>query len=401
MTPDLFDNLGETVFEDGNVLDEGYQPDSIVERENEIQSYQQLLNPILRGRNPSNIFVYGKTGVGKTAVTRYVLNAFQNKAESMNKLPQVYILFQNCNGESDYSILRRFINKYLIENSEKPFPKKGLSTSDALETFYNKIDEQPGIYLCVLDEIDHLSNLDNLMYELPRANANGYITNSKIGIIGISNNYKFRNALSKKAQDTLMEDEISFPTYNANELRTILNQRVKLAFKKDACDKSAIAKAAAIAAQDTGNARQALDLLSNGGDIADRENAKKVTDKHISEARVKVKRGRMMDKIRDQTMHAQLVLETIAKLDTKKQTPARTKKIYKNYKILTLDLGYEPLSSMRSVQNHLSDLTMLGFLIRTEQNEGRNGGYYHRYALDLDAESVIEARNKIEESSLN
>ena len=107
------------------------------------------------------------------------------------------------------------------------------------------------------------------MYELPRAKANGHILEAKVGVIGISNDYTFRQTLSPKVKDTLMETEISFSPYDAAELRTILEHRADWAFVDEACDTSAIAKAAALAAQDMGNARQAFDLLHVGAELAE------------------------------------------------------------------------------------------------------------------------------------
>jgi len=39
---------------------------------------------------------------------------------------------------------------------------------------------------------------------------------------------------------------------------------------------------------------------------------------------------------------------------------------------------------------------MLGFLLRTERNEGLSGGYYDEYELDLDGAVVLETRAHIE-----
>jgi hypothetical protein len=39
---------------------------------------------------------------------------------------------------------------------------------------------------------------------------------------------------------------------------------------------------------------------------------------------------------------------------------------------------------------------MLGFLLRTERNEGLSGGYYYEYELDLDGSVVLETRERIE-----
>ena len=118
-----------------------------------------------------------------------------------------------------------------------------------------------GTHLIVFEEIDHLDDVNTLLYELPRAQSNNYISKAKMGIVGVSNNYTFRRSLSSKMKDTLMESEISFSPYDATELRTILADRADSAFVDDGCDQSAIAMAVASAAQDMGNARQAIDLL--------------------------------------------------------------------------------------------------------------------------------------------
>ena len=65
-----------------------------------------------------------------------------------------------------------------------------------------------------------------------------------------------------------MESEISFSPYDTSELRAILADRADRAFIDGVCEESAIARAAAIAAKDRGNARQAIDLLRVGGEVA-------------------------------------------------------------------------------------------------------------------------------------
>ncbi|MDB2239553.1 hypothetical protein PM026_17520 [Halorubrum ezzemoulense] len=56
----------------------------------------------------------------------------------------------------------------------------------------------------------------------------------------------------------------------------------------EACDTSGIAKAAALAAQEVGNARQALDLLRVGAGLAEQHGEAPVTDAHIEIARERV-----------------------------------------------------------------------------------------------------------------
>jgi Cdc6-like AAA superfamily ATPase len=192
-----------------------------------------------------------------------------------------------------------------------------------------------------------------------------------------------------------METEISFSPYDADELRSILDFRAQRAFVDDVCEDAAIAKAAAIAAQDMGNARQAIDLLRVGAEAAERQGDGRVTEVHIDDARTLVKRGRLENKIRDQTEHAQYILEAIATLEMSNSVPARSKSIRETYEIIADAHAATPLSTLKSIQDHLSDLYMLGFLIRHERNEGLSGGQYYEYELDLDPEIVLDVRADI------
>jgi len=62
----------------------------------------------------------------------------------------------------------------------------------------------------VFDDIDHLGDVDTLLYELPRTRAIDHITNSKVRVIGTNKNNTFSQDLSPKVTDTLIEAEISY-----------------------------------------------------------------------------------------------------------------------------------------------------------------------------------------------
>jgi archaeal cell division control protein 6 len=390
-----FSDIKDTIFADKSVLSESYQPEKILERDEEIEEYRYALQDVLFGRDPENIMLYGKAGLGKTAVTKYMMDALSEEVKSREEADELYIHSVNCNGKTLFMVVRRLVNDLLPEEAS-PFPQRGLGTGDAFDELYRQLDRLGGTHLMVFDEIDHLDEVNTLLYELPRAQSNDHITQSRIGVIGISNNYTFRKSLSSKVKDTLMETEISFSPYDAGELQTILHDRAARAFVEDAYDRSAIAMAAAISAQDMGNARQAIDLLRVGGEVAEKGNADCVVDHHIRDARELVQRGRLSNRIRDQTDHAQYILETIARIEERGETPVRSKKIQEDYEHIAESWAADPLTTLKSIQDHLSDLHMLGFLRRHERNQGLSGGQYYEYELDLDPAIVLETRQEIE-----
>jgi cell division control protein 6 len=392
--PGPFSDVTETIFAEKDVLSESYQPEEILERDEEITEYRYALEDVLFGREPENIMLYGKAGLGKTAVTTYMMEALCDEVQQRDEADELSVHEVNCNGKTLFMVVRHLVNE-LLPVEASAFPKRGLGTGDAFEELYQELDRLGGTHIVVFDEIDHLDDADTLLYELPRARSNGHLTDAYVSVIGISNNYTFRKSLSPKVKDSLMETEISFGSYNASELRTILYDRADRAFVEDGYEKSAIEMAAAIAASDMGNARQAIDLLRIGAELAKREDDDCVTDVHITDARTRAQRGRLSNRIRDQPQHAQLILETIARLDQHDRTPVRSKTIQKHYETVAEAAAVDPLTSLKSIQDHLSDLNMLGFLYKYERNKGLSGGQYYEHELDLDPEIVLETRKEI------
>ena len=211
-----FSDITETIFANKEVLSESYQPETILKRDEEIEEYRYALQDVLFGRNPENIMLYGKAGLGKTAVTTYMMEALSKEVETREEADPLHIHDINCNGKTLFMVVRSLVN-ILLPGEASPFPKHGLGTGDAFDELYKQLDRVGDTHLIVFDEIDHLDKVNTLLYELPRARSNGHITTARIGIIGISNNYTFRKSLSSKVKDTLMETEISFSPYDPSQ----------------------------------------------------------------------------------------------------------------------------------------------------------------------------------------
>ena len=150
MNEDLFSDITDTLFANKAILSEEYQPDEIVEREDEIDAFRSALKDVLFGRNPSNVFIYGKTGVGKTAVTEYIMTALKAEVTRRDDADELHVHFWNCNDDTVYRTVRALINSIRGDDCE-PFPETGHSTAHALETLYEEMDSNGGTYLFVLD----------------------------------------------------------------------------------------------------------------------------------------------------------------------------------------------------------------------------------------------------------
>ena len=78
----IFDSfVNSTLFKDERALGSGYSPESIPHREEQIKQVAMVLGPSLRLGKPSNLFIYGLTGTGKTLVVQHVKKYIIKKNE--------------------------------------------------------------------------------------------------------------------------------------------------------------------------------------------------------------------------------------------------------------------------------------------------------------------------------
>ncbi|MFC4357230.1 Cdc6/Cdc18 family protein [Halobium salinum] len=388
----LFEDVEDNIFRNRDVLTEDYQPEDIYNREGEIEKYEETLQPVVKGQSPRDIITYGNTGVGKTVVTKHVLGELERVMKERGQEDELHVVHHNCNSNTVFSVVRALVNELRGPN-EAEFPRRGLSVADAFDALYEKIDEMGGRFVFAFDEIDHVADSDTLLYELTRAKSVGNITNeeSAITVIGISNDLNFHNNLGAKVAGALKEREIVFEPYDALDLQKILNKRATEALFEDAYDEGVIQLCAAFGAQDKGDARQGIDILREAGEIADRSGHAVITTADVEAAKERVERGRVRKNMRTLTEQAKMVLTATAYLDINDRTPARTDDIFDAYNTITEKItDFSQLTTKKSINNHLNDLSMMGFLIKYERNEGRAGGTYNEYKCDYDAEAVIE-----------
>lgn len=396
------------ILQNKDVLRDDYQPEDLEEREEELDEYATTLRPVIQGWQPNNIFVYGVTGVGKTAATHVLLDELRESSDQYDDI-DLNVIELNCMGcSTSYQVAVNLLNEIRVpshpltsvSSAREPMSETGYQQKRIFNELYTDLEEIGGTILVVLDEIDNIGSDDDILYELPRARSN-YGLNVKLGIIGISNNFKFRDNLTPKVKDTLCEEEIFFPPYDAHELQNILGERADIALYDDVLKDDVIPLCAAFAAQDSGSARQALRLLRKAADIAENEALSGgeaiITEPHVRRAEHEIQRQQVVEGMHSLTRQGQYVLLTVCEFAAKRETPERTKIIYERYQEIVHAHGGSPLKRRR-IHDHLSDLNLHGILQLVDSSSGR--GNYNEYELDVSLSSALEAlENEMEEIS--
>ena len=341
-----------------------YIPKELPHRTGQIRALGRALSPCLRGFKPSNLFIYGKTGTGKTAVTRYVFERFSSEFTESSKAVQ--FAYVNCRiAGTEYRILSDMCSAIGVS-----VPFTGLSKGEVFNRLLEGMGKIGSSLVVCLDEVDVLvkSYGDDLLYELTR----GVHGPRWISIVGISNDLMFKERLDPRVLSSLSEEELVFPPYTASELSDILRERVELSMRPGSVGDDVIGLCAALAAAEHGDARRALDLLRVAAEYADREGSPKVMERHVRQAQVAIERGRVVDVLTSLPLHSRLVVLSILQSTLSGDGQVSSGTLYSRYRGLCGKIGLEPLTDRR-VSTLVSELDMLGLISCDLVSYGRHG----------------------------
>jgi len=372
---DIFDSaVNNSLFNDKSVLQVRYTPENIPHRDEQIKSIASMMAPVLRGERCSNLFIYGKTGTGKTLSVKYIQDEILKRAKMMGV--EVRFEYLNCKmkkiADTEYRILAA-----LIQQMGGSVPSTGLPTDQVYSKFIEIVDSKKQLVILVFDEIDQAVKKisDGFLYSLTRLNSE--LGNAQISLIGISNDVTFLENIDPRVRSSLGEEEFVFPPYNAVQLQDILKERCKIAFKSGAVDDGVVAKCAAYAAREHGDARRALDLLRIAGELCEREGKLKVTEDYIDFANKKMERDKILDIVESEPKQFQVVLYSILQLTKNLKSEKNFDKIftgdvYNFYETLCSKIKNEPLTQRR-VSDIIAEIDMLGLINAKVVSKGRHG----------------------------
>ncbi len=407
-----------------DVLRPAYIPSSLPHRDEQIDQLASILATALKGERPSNILIFGKTGTGKTAVVKFLgkeverlqkqvlekKNAGQlddNAVSLLNDdmevgIPvgmltdnEVHYVYINCEiVDTQYGVLQNIGNRF-IDKWKEQIPFTGWPLERVHNALRDQIDSKKQVIVVILDEIDKLvyKSGDDVLYHL--STINDSLKQAKLSVIGISNDLKFTEFLDPRVKSRLGEEKMVFPPYIAEQLKDIMSQRADLAFEVGILEESVIPQCAALAAQEHGDARRALDLLRVAAELAERQKDKRVLPHHVDLAKNKLELDCVTEVIRTLPTQSKLLLFGIILNEEVGRTRLTTGDVYDSYKIVCQRSGISSLTQRR-ITDLVSEFDMLGLINARIISKGR----YGRTREIILSVPKTETRNVLEEDEV-
>lgn len=243
-----------------------YEPEKPVGRDQEIQRIAEAIRPLTHNLAPENLLVFGSAGVGKTTCVRHVFQRLEDETTAK----AVYI---NC---WQYNTRPSLLTELLIQLGY-PAPRKGKPVDELLSKLREWLDKNQG-FAVALDEFDQLEEKTQVVYDLQMLNAEA---DNEVGTIMVSNQHPRQIDLDPRSQSRLNCQTIEFESYSTPQLEEILGKRVEQAFRPEAVSDEVIRTIAEQIAEQSGDCREALQMLLQAGREADQEESPEIMLEHI------------------------------------------------------------------------------------------------------------------------
>jgi len=360
----------DSLFIDRKAFEHAFEPSNLPHREQEVDALVRNLVDALNGHIPSNMLLYGVPGSGKTVVTRFVLSQLLEKGKEMGHPVQTYEI--NCrNVDTKYRVVQTLASQ-LKQRGDYLIPFTGWPTDRVLETLIERMDRAGGVHILVLDEIDNLVAKagSDLLYSL--TNMNTLLRNARCCIIGISNDLNFTQELDPRVSSRLSQEDVVFHPYGAQEIQDILQERVKMGLKNNSLEVGVIPLCSALAAQEHGDARRALDLLRISVQKAEQRAQNKVDPKHVRLAQSQLEHDQVTPVLRTLPLHQKLVLFCIIINEENGLRNISTGEIVRTYSEACMKINIEALTPRR-ISTLLNELDTLGLIMARNVSKGRGG----------------------------
>jgi cell division control protein 6 len=376
------------VFKDETKLDINYVPRRLPHREREHRLLMEFFSFLLSfpERMTQRVIITGDVGTGKTALAqRFGADITLEAGKRGLKLHYIHV---NCR---EYRGKLFLILQHALAVFRPTFPSRGYSTEEVLSALMQILDEENTYAILCLDEFDTLIEKEGseTVYSLTRIQEMRTGKPQRISLLCILRSLKAIERLDTSARSTLQRNVISLERYDKTQLKTILNDRVSLAFENGTVAEDVIDLVAELAVSESGNARFAIELLWRAGKYADAEDMEEVQPECVRKAVSSIVPTLRKSELTSLGRHERLFLLGATRIFKDRQKVyASLSEVERAYAVVCEEYNEKP-NSHTQLWNYVQLLSTLG-IIETEVTQTRTRGRATRISLPAVSAAELE-----------
>ncbi|SDY88715.1 Cdc6/Cdc18 family protein [Halopenitus persicus] len=358
-----------------------YTPDEIVAHDETISELVNIFQEYIDGFQAPSLLIYGDYGTGKRTVVQHFLSIFENEIDR-----DIEILTVNCN--KDTSLYQIFV-ELASRICEEDYPS-GTHQDKLEKVILRRMDDPSTVWYIILENLEKFNECEIPFEEIQQSISTYGANRTECGVIGISNESALVESIS---MDVLQRPDMNIletTPYDAPQLQEILKLHADEAFRENALADAVIPKCAAIISQETGSARDALQLLELAGYVAYRNDESRVTLAHLDTA------TKSRDALntyytfkQDLTPKEQLICVIIAVHNKMDEKPISTDELYDKYDRECQSFNLDNISKRR-VQQLIANLREKGVVRTQEHNIGRAGGTWSSHEVTIPPHEIFQ-----------
>ena len=362
------------VINDPTPLEYEFVPNELKGRDTELGRLATLFSGIDRPGVSRQALLTGPVGSGKTVTARTFGRDLERHLAPTRPLKVARV---NCRSHPTMpQVLQR-----IITSIDARHPERGFGSGEILQSLRRQLLGAGLHLLVILDEVDHLIIRDgaDLIYQLLRIDEEHEATGS-ISLIMISVEPIIERLEPSIISRLGRSNALSLSSYTVDELEAIIEQRAHLALSPASFDQRLL-RLIAEAAGESGDARVAIELLSDAAKEAENRGQREIRSSDVQSYAAESRPSSAFDPavIDELSQHCRLILLAISRR-LKREPEISTGEVENLYHIVCEEFEVKPCGHT-TVWKHLNHLREIGAIERRHGTTGKGRGRTQHFSM--------------------